>query len=467
MESIFFDVNPSIKQFTENALKANNMLHKAQDREMKHIKSSKTTKAANSNISMESGLSEEDMMSGMEFGDYRGGGASFEFFQSSDEASGEELLKREDDKRNSEMLAALKRSYFNFDESDQKNNGVILKRNKTEYGSGSSSELSEPTSPVFESPLESSSGVLRQGASSDTEETLEIKTTEISAKTDYAKVQDSGDQIKEKSEEQNLDRSISEPSKKQAENVENTGGHKSAWTSLLSFDEGFIIASDDNFFEQVQEIRDEDNISFEEIDIPDAMNVPDKKPEELVKSMLITENLNEYELSALIYYLSSYGTNILTMCKEFGVKISVPVSSDGLYASGAYVKNEKLCVVPRESLTRKEEFVSARFYMALAFDHTLGGEDFSSRNSAAVLSSWRLCKDRTAGHLFQDVFTAGDPALYFAQSVESYLRNENDVAESSFFNKEQLYDYDRTMFSYVDYLFNRMNPVNKEAKERL
>ena len=35
MESILFDLNPSMKQFTDNALRMNNMLHKAQHHESK------------------------------------------------------------------------------------------------------------------------------------------------------------------------------------------------------------------------------------------------------------------------------------------------------------------------------------------------------------------------------------------------------------------------------------------------
>ena len=87
MESIFFDLNPSMKQFTDNALRANNMLHKAQHHESK-AKTSKASKAAGSNIGTDTAFSGDDMMGGMDLGDFRGGGSSaFESFKQSDDDS--------------------------------------------------------------------------------------------------------------------------------------------------------------------------------------------------------------------------------------------------------------------------------------------------------------------------------------------------------------------------------------------
>ena len=87
MESILFDLNPSMKQFTDNALRVNNMLHRAQHHESK-TKTSKTSKTAGSNIGTDTAFSGDDMMGGMDLGDYRGGGSSsFESFRQSEDDS--------------------------------------------------------------------------------------------------------------------------------------------------------------------------------------------------------------------------------------------------------------------------------------------------------------------------------------------------------------------------------------------
>ena len=67
-----------------------------------------------------------------------------------------------------------------------------------------------------------------------------------------------------------------------------------------------------------------------------------------------------------------------------------------------------------------------------------------------------MCRDRINGHLFQDIFSSSTPSRYFAQSVESFLRQRDECPNSYFFNHDQLYDYDRSMFSYIEYLFNQM-----------
>ena len=483
MESIFFDLNPSMKQFTDNALRANNMLHKAQHHESK-AKTSKASKAAGSNIGTDTAFSGDDMMGGMDLGDYRGGGSSsFESFRQSEDDSDSP------EKRPPNLSAMM--SYVRNSSSDSSNNNIYQDR-----------RINADQPQVFEIP----SNVVNNennSAEKNTEEKKETVLENIDNNYSYSQEQDtqSSEAVNSNSAEfgkepnnisfednsskenetvnnnseskivENIDKKakeitskskekviISEEPKKVIEEKQEQKAEvkkESAWNSLLSFDEGFLIATDEKFlqFGAMDEINPEEPqaVSCEQISVPVIDSSISEA--EILNSMIPANAFSDYEHSMLIYYLSFYGKKILKLCADFGIKI-LP---NGLTGNlGRYSKSEKTCFILPETINSNELFVAPRLYMAVAFDHALGGEDFSSEKSPAVLSSWQLCKDRTPGHLFQDIFSSSTPSRYFAQSIESFLRQKDECPNSYFFNHDQLYDYDRSMFSYIEYLFNQM-----------
>lgn len=478
MESILFDLNPSMKQFTDNALRMNNMLHKAQHHESK-AKTSKASKTAGSNIGTDTAFSGDDMMGGMDLGDYRGGGSSsFESFRQSEDDSDSPDRKPpnlsamlscmnnnstselpsniyQDQKVNNQVLPVSENSYRQNDSENnlsvtapENNNVGVLSGN--EYNNSSESQYSQETS--IDKPPAQTEILNEHNFSVDVEPKKE---TTDSVSTVSEKIENNKKYKSSKSQEQVV---ISkEPEKKKEEKVDQKVEVKkeSAWNSLLSFDEGFLIATDEKFLQlgAVDEVNPDEPeaVSFEKVSVP----VVDTSVSEveILKSIIPVNAFSDYEYSMLVYYLSFYGKKVLKLCADFGVKI-LPNALNG--SLGIYSKNEKTCFILPSSLNSNELFIAPRLYMAVAFDHALGGEDFSSEKSPAVLSSWQMCRDRINGHLFQDIFSSSTPSRYFAQSVESFLRQRDECPNSYFFNHDQLYDYDRSMFSYVEYLFNQM-----------
>lgn len=478
MESILFDMNPSMKQFTDNALRVNNMLHKAQHHESK-TKTSKASKTAGSNIGTDTAFSGDDMMGGMDLGDYRGGGSSsFESFRQSEDDSDSPDRKPpnlsamlscmnnnsvsesssniyQDKKVNNEVLPVFDNSYK---QNDSENNlSVAVPENNSEnvLSDNDDKNYSESQNSQ-EIPLAQEEILKEHNFSVDVEPTKETKESEsYSASTVYENAETQKKDKTSKSQEQVV---ISkEPEKKQEEKTEPKAEVKkdSAWNSLLSFDEGFLIATDEKFFQfgAVDEINPEEPkvSSCEKVSVPVVDSSTSEA--EILNSMIPVNAFSDYEHSMLIYYLSFYGKKVLKLCADFGIKI-VPNGLNGNL--GRYSKREKICFILPSSLNSNELFIAPRLYMAVAFDHALGGEDFSSEKSPAILSSWQMCRDRINGHLFQDIFSSSTPSRYFAQSVESFLRQRDECPNSYFFNHDQLYDYDRSMFSYIEYLFNQM-----------
>ena len=484
MESIFFDLNPSMKQFTDNALRANNMLHKAQHHESK-AKTSKASKAAGSNIgtdTSDTAFSSDDMMGGMDLGDYRGGGSSsFESFRQSDDDSDSSDRRTpnlsammsyvknsssdsdnniyQDRRINSDQPQVLEipsnviNNENNFDNKTEEKKEPVSEKIDNDYSypqeqENQSSEAvnsnraefgKEPNNISFEDNSNKENETINNNSESKNLENIDKKDKEITSKSQEKVV------ISEESKR------VTEEKKEQKVEVKK----ESAWNSLLSFDEGFLIATDEKFlqFEAMDEINPNEPkaVSQETISVSNVNSSVSEA--EILNSMIPANVFGDYEHSMLIYYLSFYGKKILKLCADFGIKI-LPNGLNGNL--GRYSKNEKACFILPSSLNSSELFVAPRLYMAVAFDHALGGEDFSSEKSPAVLSNWQLCRDRIQGHLFQDKFSASNPSRYFAQSIESFLRQKDECPNSYFFNHEQLYDYDRSMFSYIEYLFNQM-----------
>ncbi len=479
MESVFFDSNPSIRQFTDNAQRANNMLHRTQNREMKSSKTSKTTNMDSADMSSQANVSSGDMMGGMDFGDNRGSGGDldFSFYEQSEERREQlrEEAKRysqqqqeilQEEKRMTDFIKALRGDEPEkkkvYDREFLENHGLIEKTPGDTAGTSIQEKIEEAADEpqaVNEKAHSEKSSIIEDSPPSQTK----------SKKTEKSGIKEKKAQQKSSAGLEKVERSSTPAERQSQAPAGESWDKKSEWNSLLSLDDGFIIAkvgADDKENEvQAGKIQSPE-LSFETIELPTDLDNVTSGVESIITSMLASELSSEYIRSVLNYQLGSFGPRVLKLCSNFGVKIMVksspidsmfPGENFSPHSACAYIAEQKLCVLDEKVLTYKEEFVSSRFFMAIAFDHALGGGIFSSQKSAAVLSSYGLCKENEPGHSFCDSFASSSPIFYFAQAVESYLRKPGDTTQSHIYDHDGLYDYDRSMFMYIDYLFNEMN----------
>ncbi len=169
------------------------------------------------------------------------------------------------------------------------------------------------------------------------------------------------------------------------------------------------------------------------------------------------------------HLLSRFGKGVLRTCAANKIKVCLlPGGTLGSYpairnaengdkaAGGAYIPETHTLVVD-ESLFDDAPlgFHPVLYYFAMAWDHALGDEDFASMKSPAVKASFEACRTGMDGHRFPDLMSAVSPVHYFAQAVEAYL-SENDCDEP-LWSREDLYDFDRSMYSYIEYMFKQGN----------
>jgi hypothetical protein len=124
-------------------------------------------------------------------------------------------------------------------------------------------------------------------------------------------------------------------------------------------------------------------------------------------------------------------------------------------SDGAYLVERRLVLVDRRCLVGKPRFFHpALYYFAHAFDHAQGGETFSSRKAAAVVACFEASTRAYNGFDFVDELAAADPVRYFARSVAVYLGR--DDCSDPLWSHQDLYDFDRSMYDYLQYLFGRL-----------
>jgi len=170
--------------------------------------------------------------------------------------------------------------------------------------------------------------------------------------------------------------------------------------------------------------------------------------------------------------LSRFGLRLLTLCRQFGVRVllvsDVPSAVvPALLTAGdctcdaaaaAYFVDDRLCYLNLPALEAEDEFgdpVTLTF--ALAIDHAMGVDGFASAKSSAVLAGYTACQDAEPGHTFLDGYCAESPQHYFAQAMEAYLSSPDgplqwDEGSGAYCSRSELYDLDRSIYTYVDYL---------------
>lgn len=168
--------------------------------------------------------------------------------------------------------------------------------------------------------------------------------------------------------------------------------------------------------------------------------------------------------------LARFGAGALRMCSREKVQVEIldesgfathsglaeqQLSPDQTPCDGAYLVRRRLVLVDRRCLVGKPRyFHPALYYFAHAFDHAQGGETFSSRKAAAVVACFEASTRAYNGFDFVDELAAADPVRYFARSVAVFLGR--DDCSDPLWSHQDLHDFDRSMYDYLEYLFARL-----------
>ncbi|GEM_PF-2166570 len=464
MESIFFDANPSLRQFTDNATRMSDQIQRAQQKEGKKVKTSKMTPVDSADLSTESEFLSDDMMGDMDPDQFRGR-RSPSFFQNDDSSNDEGKKKgSEGEEKSSTEISG---ESFRNDERARippvSGESVMpevrqMPSQETRQVSGSEPVHQENT----ETPPEektSSRGMTAKGdglASKHHPSGEKRETTDISKprKAPVSSKSDSASSIREKD------------TKKENTAEPPHGSH--SHTSLLAWDDEFIIADP-----QKRDVVDEEEQSeaqgFESLDLPSEESDEDIRISQLLDDIMAAP-VNEETKVKMCELLTPFGVRVMRLFREFSSRILVLARDQNLSTflpshffhssldtcRAAYIPELKMCVFAEEHIDESDmPFISPRFYYAVAFDNALGKDDFASLKSAAVLSNYKSCLEGEPGHQFVDRFSSLSPVHYFAQAVESYLNEEKK--EHLLCCREELYDSDRSMFLYVEYLFREIN----------
>ena len=185
--------------------------------------------------------------------------------------------------------------------------------------------------------------------------------------------------------------------------------------------------------------------------------------------LLIATPEDEPGYEECIRLLSRFGLGAIRICSKAKVKVHIldeagftkfdelvemGLEPDDFPVDGAYLVKSRNCLIDRRCLTEKPRFFHpALYYFAHALDHAQGGDEFSSRKAAAVLACYETSASGYHGADFVDELAATDPVRYFARSVAIYLGR--DDCDDPIWNHQDLFDFDRSMYDYLQYLFAR------------
>lgn len=241
--------------------------------------------------------------------------------------------------------------------------------------------------------------------------------------------------------------------------AEAAGKRRGGWSSLLDHGEGFLIA------EERQDAEEE----FDELPEHEAA-VQVSPTLAALTAKLIVGGVGSRAYLRLQSMLARFGAGVLRLCLDEKVKVYLLPQGTGLTShpgvsaslgdaplcSAVYIPESRGCVIEEECLLQApRHFHPVLYYFALAFDHALGDGGFASLKSPAVSANFQACSEGLKGHQFADPLAETTPAHYFAQAVEAYLQ-ESDCSDP-IWTRDDLYDFDRSMFDYVEYLFRRQN----------
>lgn len=490
LEAIFFDVNPSLKQLTENAQRSSEQLMRTQQKEMKKLRASKSVPVDSTDLSTEAELMGGDLMGSMDPDQFRGRRRGSSFQEEKEKRHNEDNRKKEKKKDAQEgiksLLCALTENNYGDIQDENIENAKAGEAESASFNNEFNAEISNEENVGQQwqdqqkkempkrSGIENSQSVNKDLSLPEKErfkgkEELEIKEN---ADKKAEKLHLGREKINISSREVLREKSVRDTGSQKQSNSE---GIEPQSTSLLSWDEGFIIADPRNK-SVVRDDADETHYEYEQISLPDDEDGEDSVSTVLIEDMLL-ENESLENINLLKKALNPFGNKILKICKSFGIRICILESSEDISSvlppelygrnyggiEACFVPEEKLCIVQEKYLRQNSEiFNVVRLYFAHSFDNALGKDEFASLKSAAVMSNFNACRNMEKGHQFIDLFSSLSPVHYFAQSVESYLSDDDNG--KCLCSRNEFYDLDRSMYLYVEYLFR---VINKEPPKNL
>lgn len=190
-----------------------------------------------------------------------------------------------------------------------------------------------------------------------------------------------------------------------------------------------------------------------------------------VASSLIATPPNEAGYGECVRLLARFGLGALRLCASSNVIVEIldeaalaghwtlqelKLNPGELPSDGAYVINYRTVLIDRRALLEKPRyFHPVLYYFAHAFDHAQGGDVFSSRKAAAVVACFEVSTKGQTCFSFVDELAAADPVRYFARSIAVFLGR--DDCDEPLWSHQDLYDFDRSMYDYLQYLFQRLS----------
>lgn len=233
-------------------------------------------------------------------------------------------------------------------------------------------------------------------------------------------------------------------------------------SSLLDNSEGFI------FHEAVPEVVELSGRTSKSKREAEALKVPHEL-EKVLDQLIVCQAAPE-AAESLRLLLSRFGKGVLDACMRDGLKVkllphqelkaAVCAADSSLQGReighGAYIAKERLCLIASELFSGScvensvYGFHPALYYFGMAWDHALGEGNFASLQSPVIKANAQACQTGLEGHCAPDPMSCADPVNYFAQAVEAYF-SANDCSET-FWSREDLYDFDRLMYDYLEYL---------------
>ena len=197
---------------------------------------------------------------------------------------------------------------------------------------------------------------------------------------------------------------------------------------------------------------------------PDVVITPEFK---VALDRLLLGSKEEPAYSRLCDLLMRFGRSVLSLCAREKAQVHLldgdqrlsshpavaEVFGAAMPADACYLVGQRLMVIEQRCLKmRPRHFHPALFYFAHAFDHALGDQKFSSFGQA-VKANYQINLEGQEGHEFADCLAEFSPVRYFAQAVEAYLGA--GLCDDPLWTREDLRDFDKTMYQYVDYLLAR------------
>ncbi|MCE1247078.1 MAG: hypothetical protein LWY06_10575 [Firmicutes bacterium] len=482
------DINPSISTLVDNAQRTNPALGKKSIEQKKtKLKSGESSKASASNSDSTS-LS-DDMLGDMDPDQYKGKDNTAAFRKKMqewlEEMEDEEKKKEEEDKDGEEggqgQQDGEEQTQDTLKEEPPENAGMAAPETPA---SNVVHSAAPPVRDILE--LEEDKREKREEAASEKQNEQE-KTTETQSEKvrhDQA-VQDVIDVIRQKREKKEVSAETVSFEDSKKEEISSSSGSSSDFMSLLSYDDGFIIADTskkkktiiiDNSAEEEMAAQAESAKQTKK-SAPPPLNA---RFAQAFEKLIVTESRGKI-YDKLCHQLKVFGIRVLEQCHAGGERILLiprdksPENFGGLFKGGystsalriryGYFPAEKLMVIGEEVVEEGNPLIRIPvLYFAHVFDHSLGDEGFASEKSPAVLASYKSCLNREQGHLFIDSYSSASPVHYFAQTVEAFLTAPHgqltggyDDRHSFLCTKEELYDIDRTMYAYIEYLFRQVN----------